>query len=133
LITGFTCGAFDVLHAGHLAMLKECKDNCDYLIVGLHSDPSIDRPTKNKPVQTILERYIQLSAISYVNKIIPYDTEEDLENLLGILPIQKRFIGADHIHEIPTGKQVCDNRNIEIIYNIRYHNWSSTNLRNRLK
>ncbi len=79
---GFTCGAFDLLHAGHIVMLKEAKENCDYLIVGLQTDPSIDRQEKNQPVQSVYERYMQLQAVKYVDEIIPYDTEQSLIDLL---------------------------------------------------
>ena len=134
MIVGFTCGTFDVLHAGHISMLAECKSYCDKLIVGLQTDPTIDRPkTKNKPVQSLLERWIQVCSVSYVDQVIPYETEKDLENLLAILPINKRFIGADHRGETHTGASICIAKDIEIIYNSRYHDWSSSNLRERLK
>lgn len=134
MIIGFTCGTFDVLHAGHIAMLSECRSQCDKLIVGLQTDPTIDRPnTKNKPIQSILERWIQLNSVKYVDEVIPYETEKDLENLLAILPINKRFIGSDHSGEIHTGASTCIIKDIEIIYNTRYHDWSSSNLRERLK
>lgn len=133
MITGFTCGTFDVLHPGHCAMLEECRSQCDRLIVGLQTDPTIDRPKlKNKPVQSLLERFIQLKSIRYVDEIYPYETEGDLENLLSILDIQKRFIGYDHYGEVHTGQALCIHRNIEIIYNKRFHHWSSSRLRNKL-
>ena len=93
---GFTCGAFDLLHAGHIVMLEEAKSNCDYLIVGLQTDPSIDREEKNKPVQTVYERYVQLNAVKYVDEIIPYDTEQSLLDLLQSQKIDIRFIGEDY-------------------------------------
>ena len=132
MIIGFTCGAFDLLHPGHIAMLAECREKCDYLIVGLHTDPSIDRQTKNKPIQSTFERWMQLNACVHVSEIIPYDTEEDLVNLLATLDMKYRFIGADHIGGYITGKDVCNKRGIEIIYNERYHNYSSSELRKRL-
>ena len=131
---GFNCSSFDLLHAGHVTMLKMEKDLCDYLIVALQSDPTIDRPnTKNKPIQTTFERYIQLEAVKYVNEIIPYDTEEDLANLLGVINIDRRFVGEDHINDQLTGQLICDQRGIEIIFNERSHYWSSSELRERIK
>jgi len=114
-------------------MLQECRSQCDKLIVGLQTDPTIDRPdTKNKPIQSILERWIQLKSVSCVDEIYPYETEKDLENLLGVLPINVRFIGSDHLGETHTGAKVCIAKNIDIVYNSRYHDWSSSNLRERL-
>ena len=134
MIVGFTCGTFDLLHPGHIAMLRDCKSQCDKLIVGLHTDPTIDRPdTKNKPIQTTFERYIQLEAVKYVNEIIPYDTEEDLANLLGVINIDRRFVGEDHINDQLTGQLICDQRGVEIIFNERCHDWSSSELRERIK
>lgn len=132
---GFTCSTFDLLHAGHILMLQECKQHCEYLIVGLQTDPTIDRPdTKNKPVQTVLERYIQLSAIKYIDEIIVYDTETDLLNLLKTQNIDIRFVGEEYRDIDFTGKQYCsDNYGIEIFYNRRKHNYSTTELRNRIK
>ena len=129
---GFTCSCFDLFHAGHIMMLKEAKAMCDYLIVGLQTNPAIDRPeTKNKPVQSIVERYVQLSAVKYVDEIIVYETERDLEDLLMFLPINKRFIGEEYQGKDFTGKQICVDRNIDIIYNSRTHRFSSTELRQR--
>jgi glycerol-3-phosphate cytidylyltransferase len=133
LIKGFTCSAFDLLHAGHVEMLRECKQYCDYLIVGLQTDPTIDRPEKNKPVQSIYERYVQLRACRYVDEIIVYETEHDLINLLGIEPIDRRFVGTEYESVYLTGQDVCNRRGIEIIYNSRYHMYSSTELRSRLR
>jgi glycerol-3-phosphate cytidylyltransferase len=133
MITGFTCGAFDLLHTGHLFFLEQCKQECDVLIVGLHSDPTIDRPHKNKPIQTMFERYQQLMACKYVYQVIPYDTERDLQNMMSILPISIRFIGEDHItHEI-TGQDICDHLGISISFVSRTHTYSSSELRGRLK
>jgi glycerol-3-phosphate cytidylyltransferase len=133
LIKGFTCGAFDFLHPGHIYLLERSRANCDYLIVGLHIDPSIERPEKNKPAQSSTERYLQLKSLKYVDEVIPYDTESDLINLLTILDIEKRFIGTDYINKFITGEDVCNNLGIELCFVKRLHNWSSTNLRERLK
>ncbi len=131
-ITGFTASTFDLLHAGHILMLAEAKSQCDYLIVGLQTNPSIDRPQiKNKPVQSIVERYVQLSAVKYIDEIIVYETERDLEDLLMFLPLNKRFIGEEYHGKDFTGKQICVDRNIDIIYNSRTHRFSSTELRQR--
>ena len=131
-VTGFTCSTFDLLHAGHILMLAEAKSQCDYLIVGLQTNPAIDRPkTKNKPVQSIVERYVQLSAVKYVDEIIVYETERDLEDLLMFLPINKRFIGEEYHGKEFTGKEICVERDIDIIYNSRTHRFSSTELRQR--
>ena len=129
---GFTCSTFDLLHAGHILMLAECKQICDYLIVGVQSDPTIDRPnTKNKPVQSIVERFVQLSAVKFVDEIIVYDTEKDLEDLLMFLPITVRIIGEEYKDKEFTGKQICEDRGIKIWYNSRNHRFSSSELRNR--
>jgi glycerol-3-phosphate cytidylyltransferase len=129
---GFTCSTFDLLHAGHILMLAECKQVCDYLIVGVQSDPSIDRPgTKNKPVQSIVERYVQLSAVKFVDEIIVYNTEKDLEDMLMFLPISVRIIGEEYKDKDFTGKQICDERGIKIWYNSRSHRFSSSELRQR--
>ena len=132
---GFTCGAFDLLHAGHIAMLKECRDNCDYLIIGLHTNPTIDRPTiKNKPIQSVYERYLQLKGCEYVDVIIPYDTEKDLENLLCIEDIHIRFIGEEYNdpNTDVTGSYICDERSIKLYFTSRKHTFSSSELRNRI-
>lgn len=133
-IIGFVCSAFDLLHAGHIVMLKDAKAQCDYLIVGLQTDPTIDRPdTKNKPVQSIVERYIQLDAVKYVDKIIVYQTEKDLEDLLLILPINIRILGEEYEHKNFTGKQICLKRGIQLYFNKREHSFSTTELRQRIK
>ena len=130
---GFTCSTFDLLHAGHILMLAEAKSVCDYLIVGLQLDPSIDRPdTKNSPVQSIVERHVQLSAVKYVDEIIVYQTEKDLEDLLMFLPITIRIIGEEYEDKNFTGKNICEQRNIKIYYNQRKHSFSTTELRNRV-
>ena len=129
---GFTCSTFDLLHAGHILMLAEAKSVCDYLIVGLQSDPTVDRPgTKNKPVQSIVERYVQLSAVKFVDEIVVYDTEKDLEDLLMFLPITMRVIGEEYEGKEFTGKKICEERGINLFFNSRKHRFSSSELRNR--
>ena len=129
---GGTCSTFDLLHAGHILMLAECKQICDYLIVGVQSDPTIDRPgTKNKPVQSIVERYVQLSAVKFVDEIIVYNTEKDLEDMLMFLPISVRIIGEEYKDKDFTGKQICEDRGIKVWYNSRSHRFSSSELRQR--
>lgn len=125
---GFTCGAFDLLHAGHIVMLKEAKSKCDYLIVGLQTDPSIDRQHKNQPVQSVYERYIQLKAVKYVDEIIPYDTEQSLRDLLMSTPIDIRFVGDDYKDRIFTGMDLGH----EVFYTSRKHSFSSSSLRNKI-
>jgi len=129
MIRGFTCGAFDLLHAGHVLMLKECKENCDYLIVGLQTDPSIDRSEKQKPVETLAERKIRLEGCRYVDEIRIYKTEEDLYKLLEELKPDVRFLGPDWQGKKYTGWDLP----IKIVWNSRDHNYSSTNLRARIK
>ena len=128
MIKGFTCGAFDLLHPGHILMLKEIRGQCDFLIVGLHADPTIDRPEKNKPVETIGERRIRLEACKYVDEIVEYNTEADLYKLLKNLNPDVRFLGADWAGKHFTG----DDLDIKVIFNSRNHNHSSTNLRKRI-
>ena len=131
---GFTCGAFDLTHAGHYLMFKECKDQCDYLIVGLQTDPSIDRPDKNKPVQTVEERRIQLEACKYIDEVMEYNTEKDLYHLLLNLhdknKINIRFMGADWKGKPNYSRDLLPQ--IKVIYNSRNHNYSSSNLRKRI-
>ena len=130
---GFTCGAFDLLHPGHLHLLMEASEQCEHLCVGLHTDPTIDRSEKNKPVQTAFERYMQLASLKYVNCIIPYDTERDLVNMMATLNIQARFIGSDYDGKKITGEDICGQRGIDILYIPRLHDFSSTGLRERLR
>jgi len=131
---GFTCSTFDLLHAGHVLMLQEAKTVCDYLIVGLQTDPTIDRPdTKNKPILSIIERKIILSSIKYVDEVIVYQTESDLCELLKILPIDVRILGQEYKNTEFTGKDICLQRGIGIYYNSRNHDYSTTNLRKRVK
>ena len=126
---GFTCSTFDLLHAGHITMLEEAKHHCDYLIVGLQNDPTEDRPEKNKPVQTIVERQIQLAAVKYVDEIVIYNTEQDLLDLLLTLPIDVRVLGDEYKNKDFTGKDIAKQRGSKIVYNGRDHSFSSTSLR----
>lgn len=133
MMNGFTCGAFDLLHAGHVHFLHACRDRCDALLVGLHATPQIDRATKNAPVQTLYERWLQLAALSCVTRIVPYETEADLENLLAIEPIDVRFLGSDYAsHQQYTGKTLCETRGITVQFIPRLHTFSSTELRQRV-
>ena len=129
---GFTCSTFDLLHAGHITMLEEAKHHCDYLIVGLQNDPTLDRPEKNAPVQTIVERQIQLAAVKYVDEIVIYNTEQDLVDLLLTLPIDVRVLGDEYKNKDFTGKDIAKQRGSKIIYNGRDHSFSSTSLRKRV-
>lgn len=129
---GFTAGAFDLVHAGHILMFKECKTVCDYLIIGLHTNPNLDRPLKNKPIQSVLERQIILQSCKYIDEVLLYDTEKDLEGLLKTLPINVRILDQDYEHKLFTGKQFCIDNGIELYYNKRLHDYSSSELRNRI-
>jgi glycerol-3-phosphate cytidylyltransferase len=130
---GITFSTFDLFHAGHVKMLEEAKCHCDYLIVGLQTDPTIDRITKNKPVQSLVERYIQVKACKYVDEIVPYSTEKELMEILQSFKIDLRIVGEDYYDKDFTGKEFCIENNIEIYYNSRKHSFSSTSLRNKLK
>jgi glycerol-3-phosphate cytidylyltransferase len=130
---GITCGAFDLLHAGHATMLAEAKQHCDYLIVALQNDPSVDRPDKNKPIQSIFERQLQLSATRFVDDIVVYNTEADLLDVLKSLPIDIRIIGSDYTDKDFTGKQYCLDNEITIVYNKRDHSFSTSELRHRVE
>ena len=130
---GFTCSTFDLLHAGHIQMLRDAKEQCEYLICGLQIDPSLDRPEKNSPVQTIVERHTQLSAVKYVDEIIPYQTETDLEDILNMLHIDVRILGEEYKNGKFTGRAICAKRGIELFFNKREHRFSSSDLRNRVK
>lgn len=133
LKVGITFSTFDLCHAGHIAMLSEAKKHCDYLIAALQTDPTIDRPdTKNKPVQSIVERQIQLQAVRYVDEIVVYETEKDLEDILLTLPINVRILGVEYEGKNFTGKEICEKRGISLIYNGRDHSFSSSNLRKRV-
>jgi len=129
---GFTASTFDLLHAGHVSMLREAKEQCDYLICGLQMDPSIDRPTKNSPIQTIVERYTQLNAVKYVDEIVPYATEKDLEDILEMYHIDVRILGEEYRDKDFTGKDICRRRGIQLYFNKRDHRFSSSDLRNRV-
>ena len=131
-VIGITCSTFDLLHAGHIIMLEECKKHCDYLICALQVDPTIDRPEKNKPIQSLVERYIQLDAVKYVDKIIPYSTEEDLDTIFSSLDLDVRIIGEEYKEKEFTAKRNCQKRGIKIIYNKREHEFSTTNLRKKI-
>jgi glycerol-3-phosphate cytidylyltransferase len=130
---GITFSTFDLLHAGHIAMLAEAKNHCDYLIAGLQTDPTIDRPdSKNPPVQSIVERQIQLAATRYVDETVVYQTEKDLEDILLTLPIDVRILGIEYQNKEFTGKDICYDRAIELVFNQRDHSFSSSNLRKRV-
>jgi glycerol-3-phosphate cytidylyltransferase len=130
---GITFSTFDMLHAGHIAMLAEAKNHCDYLICGLQTDPTIDRPdTKNHPVQSIVERQIQLAACRYVDEVVVYQTEQDLVDLLLILPLDIRVLGVEYQDKEFSGREECYMRNIELIFNGRDHSFSSSSLRKRV-
>ena len=129
---GFTASQFDMLHAGHVAMLSEAKNHCDYLIAGLQNNASWDRPEKNAPTQSIVERQIQLAATRYVDEIVVYNTEKDLEDILLTLPIDVRILGIEYQDKDFTGKDICNKRNIKLIFNSRDHSFSSSSLRKRV-
>lgn len=129
---GFTCSAFDLLHAGHIQMLREAKEQCDYLICGLQIDPSLDRAEKNAPIQTVVERYTQLKAVSYVDEIIPYLTEDDLCDILAMYHIDIRVLGDEYKEKDFTGKDICKKRGIQLYFNKRDHRFSSSDLRRRV-
>lgn len=131
-IVGFTASSFDLLHAGHVAMLAEARTQCDYLIVGLQSDPTLDRSTKNKPVQSIVERQMQLRGSRYVDEIWVYNTEKDLEDLLLMLPIDVRILGVEYEGKEFTGREICHKRGIKLYFNGRDHSFSSSSLRKRV-
>ena len=130
---GFTCSTFDLFHAGHLIMLEEAKRQCDYLVVGLQTDPTIDRPTeKNKPVQSVFERFIQVKACRYVDEVIPYATEKELVDILLSFPINVRILGEEYANKDFTGKYECIAKEIEFYFNKREHSFSTTELRQRV-
>lgn len=130
---GFTCSTFDLFHAGHLLMLEEARKQCDYLIVGLQTDPTIDRPeTKNKPVQSVFERFVQLESCKYVDKVIPYATEKELVDILLSYPINVRILGEEYADKDFTGRWECESHGIELYYNKREHSFSTSELRQRV-
>ena len=126
---GITFSAFDLLHAGHIKMLEEAKRQCDYLIVGLQTDPTLDRPDKNHPTQTVVERYIQLNGCKFVDEIVPYATEQDLEDVLCSFKIDVRILGDEYKDKNFTGRAYCESKGIELYYNRRDHRFSSSALR----
>ena len=130
---GITFSTFDLFHAGHVAMLAEAKNHCDYLIAGLQTDPTIDRPdTKNPPVQSVVERQIQLAACRYVDEVVVYQTEQDLIDIILTLPIDVRILGVEYAEKDYTGKDICSSRGIELVFNGRDHSFSSSSLRKRV-
>ena len=129
---GITFSQFDLLHAGHIAMLAEAKNYCDYLIAGLQNNASWDRPHKNQPVQSLVERQIQLSAVRFVDEIVVYNTEKDLEDILLTLPLDVRILGVEYMQSEFTGRAICEKRKIELVFNGRDHSFSSTSLRERV-
>jgi len=132
LIIGITFSQFDLLHAGHIAMLSEAKNHCDYLIAGLQNNAQWDRSEKNEPIQSIVERQISLSAVRTVDEIVIYNTEKDLSDILLTLPIDVRILGVEYADKDFSGKEICEKRNIKIIYNGRDHSFSSSSLRKRI-
>ena len=126
---GITFSAFDLLHAGHIKMLEDARRQCDYLIVGLQTDPTLDRPEKNQPIQTVVERYIQLEACTMVDEIVPYATEQDLEDILRSFKIDVRILGEEYKEKNFTGRAYCEEKGIELYYNSRDHRFSSSGLR----
>jgi len=129
---GITFSQFDLLHAGHIAMLAEAKNHCDYLIAGLQNNSQWDRPSKNAPIQSLVERQIQLSAVRFVDEIVVYNTEKDLEDLLLTLPLDVRILGVEYMQSEFTGRAICEKRKIQLVFNSRDHSFSSTNLRERV-
>ena len=126
---GITFSAFDLFHAGHVKMLEDAKGVCDYLICGLQTDPTLDRPEKNRPIQSVVERYIQLKGCKFVDEIVPYATEQDLEDVLRSFKIDVRIIGDEYMHKNFTGREYCEESGIEMFYNKREHRFSSSGLR----
>ncbi|MDA9316891.1 adenylyltransferase/cytidyltransferase family protein [Polaribacter sp.] len=131
--TGITFSAFDLFHAGHVKMLEEAKRQCDYLICALQTDPTLDRPEKNKPVQSVVERYIQLKACVHVDEIIPYATEQDLEDVLRSFKIDVRIIGDEYAHKNFSGRAYCEEKGIDLYFNKREHRFSSSGLRREVQ
>lgn len=132
MTTGFVASTFDLLHAGHVMMLREAKSQCDHLICALQVDPSADRKDKNKPVQTLVERHVQLSAVKYVDEIVVYETEKDLEDILEMFPIDVRILGEEYKDKDFTGREICKRKNIKLYFNKRDHRFSSSGLRKRV-
>jgi glycerol-3-phosphate cytidylyltransferase len=132
LRVGFTCSTFDLLHSGHVTMLEDARSQCDYLICGLQVDPTLDRPEKNSPIQSVVERYTQLKALSCVDEIVPYAYERDLEDILSMYNIDVRILGDEYATKDFTGKDICKQRGIELYFNKREHRFSSSELRQRV-
>jgi len=130
--TGLVASTFDLLHAGHVIMLKEAKQRCDHLIAALQTDPTIDRPQKNKPVQTVFERFVQLEGCKYVDEIVVYATEQELIDILLSYPINIRILGEEYMYKDFTGKEECERRKIDFYFNSRDHSFSSSSLRKRV-
>jgi glycerol-3-phosphate cytidylyltransferase len=129
---GIVFSQFDILHAGHIAMLSEAKNHCDYLIAGLQNNAQWDRPEKNAPIQSIVERQISLSAVRFVDEIVVYNTEKDLEDILLTLPVDVRILGVEYMEKDFTGRAICEKRRIELIFNSRDHSFSSSSLSKRV-
>ena len=129
---GITFSAFDLLHAGHIKMLEDAKRQCDFLICGLQTDPTLDRPEKNKPVQTVVERYIQLKGCKFVDEIVPYATEQDLEDVLRAFKIDVRIVGEEYQEKNFTGRAYCEEKGIQLYFNKRDHRFSSSRLRKEI-
>lgn len=132
MIIGLTASTFDLLHAGHVLMLREAKSQCDYLICALQVDPSVDRPEKNAPVQTLVERYAQLQAVRYVDEILVYQTEKDLEDILELYPINIKIMGKEYKDKDFSGREICKRKGISLYFNSREHRFSSRDLRKRV-
>jgi len=130
---GITFSTFDLFHAGHVKMLEDAKEQCDYLICGLQTNPTLDRPEKNMPVQSVVERYIQLKACKYVDEIVPYATEQDLEDILRSFKLDVRIIGDEYVNKQFTGRDYCEQKGILLFYNIREHRFSSSVLRTEVQ
>ena len=130
--TGITASTFDLLHAGHIMMLREAKSQCDHLICAIQVDPSVDREEKNAPVQTLVERYTQLAAVRYVDEIIPYQSEDDLIDILKMYDIDVRIIGDEYKDKTFTGRATCASQGIEVYFNKRDHRFSTSDLRKRV-
>ena len=129
---GIVFSQFDILHAGHIAMLSEAKNHCDYLIAGLQNNAQWDRSDKNAPIQSIVERQISLSAVRFVDEIVVYNTEKDLEDILLTLPVDVRILGVEYMEKDFTGRAICEKRKIELVFNSRDHSFSSSSLRKRV-
>jgi glycerol-3-phosphate cytidylyltransferase len=129
---GITFSQFDLLHAGHIAMLAEAKNHCDYLICGLQNNASWERAEKNSPIQSIVERQISLSAVKFVDEIVVYNTEKDLEDILLTLPVDVRILGAEYMEKDFTGRAICERRGIHLVFNSRDHSFSSSSLKKRI-